>query len=155
MPQKKYHVDLTDEERNELRGLLKSGKHKSRKLTRARILLLADAGKTDAEIVAALHTARPTVERTRQRFVEQGLGCLDERLRMGARPRLTTRQQAHLIAVACTEAPGGRARWTLQLLADKAVELKFVTSIARETVRQMLKKTNLNRGSGNNGASAL
>ncbi len=155
MPQKKYHVDLTDEERAELEKMLKSGKHKSRKLTRARILLLADAGKTDAEIAAALHTARPTIERTRQRFVEQGLGCLDERLRMGARPRLTIRQSAHLIAVACTEAPDGRARWTLQLLADKAVELKFVDSIARETVRQMLKKTNSNRGSRNNGASAV
>ncbi len=153
MPQKKYHVDLTDDERNELEKLLKGGEHKSRKLTRARILLLADAGKTDAEIVAALSAARPTVERTRQRFVEQGLGCLDEQLRMGARPRLSERQQAHLIAVACTEAPGGRARWTLQLLADKAVELRFVDSIARETVRQMLKKTNLNRGSKSSGAS--
>ncbi len=155
MPQKKYLVDLTDEERSELEKLLRGGKHKSRNLTRARILLLADVGKTDAEIVAALQTARPTVERTRQRFVEQGLGCLDEQLRMGARPRLTERQQAHLIAVACTEAPDGRARWTLQLLADKAVELKFVTSIARETVRQMLKKTNSNRGSKSSGASAV
>jgi transposase len=155
MPQKKYHVDLTDDERAELEKLLKGGKHKSRKLTRARILLLADAGRTDAEIVIALHTARPTVERTRQRFVEQGLGCLDERLRMGARPRLSERQSAHLIAIACTEAPDGRARWTLQLLADLAVELKFVRSIARETVRQMLKKTNLNRGSKSSGVSAL
>jgi len=155
MPQKKYHVDLTDAERRELEQLLKSGKHNSRKLTRARILLLADMGKSDAEIVVALSTARPTVERTRQRFVEQGLGCLDEKLRQGARPPLTDKQQAHLVAVACTDAPDGRARWTLQLLADKAVELKFVDSIARETVRQMLKKTNLNRGSKNNGASAV
>lgn len=155
MPRKKYHVDLTEEESAELERMLKGGKHKSRKLTRARILLLADAGKTDAEIVSALQTARPTVERTRRRFVEQGLGCLDEQLRHGARPRLSERQSAHLIAVACTEAPDGRARWTLQLLADKAVELKFVASIARETVRQMLKKTNSNRGSGNNGVSAL
>ncbi len=155
MPQKKYQVDLTEDERAELEKLLKGGKHKSRKLTRPRILLLADAGRTDAEIVIASHTARPTVERTRQRFVEQGLGCLDERLRMGARPRLSERQSAHLIAIACTEAPDGRARWTLQLLADLAVELKFVRSIARETVRQMLKKTNLNRGSKSSGASAL
>lgn len=154
MPRKKYHVDLTDDERAELEQLLKSGKHNSRKLTRARILLLADAGKTDAGIAAALLTARPTVERTRQRFVEEGLGCLDEQLRHGARPRLTDKQQAHLIAVACTDAPDGRARWTLQLLADKAVELKFVDSIARETVRQLLKKTNSSRGSENNGASA-
>lgn len=153
MPQKKYHVDLTAEERAELEGLLRSGKHNSRKLTRARILLLADVGKTDAEIVVALSTARPTVERTRQCFVEQGLGCLLERLRHGARPRLTGKQQAHLAAVACTGAPDGRARWTLQLLADKAVEMKFVDSIARETVRQMLKKTSSSRGSKNNGVS--
>lgn len=154
MPQKKYLVDLTEEERSDLEKLLRGGKHKSRKLTRARILLLADAGRTDAEIVAALSASRPTVERTRQRFVEQGLGCLNEQLQMGARPRLSERQSAHLIAVACTEAPGGRARWTLQLLADKAVELKFVTSIARETVRQMLKKTNSNRGLKSSGVSA-
>jgi transposase len=152
MPQKKYHVDLTDDERAELEQMLKAGKHKSRKLTRARILLLADAGKNDSEIIAALSTARPTVERTRQRFVEQGLGCLDEKSRQGARPRLTDKQQSHLVAVACADAPEGRARWTLQLLADKAVELKFVDSIARETVRQMLKKTNSNRGSKNSGA---
>ena len=155
MPQKKYHVDLTDEERAELEQMLKGGKHNSRKLTRARILLLVDAGKKDAEIVEALSTARPTVERTRQRFVEQGLGCLDERLRHGARPRLTDKQQARLVAVACTDAPDGHARWTLQLLADKAVELKFVDSIARETVRQLLKKTNLSPGSENNGASGV
>ena len=155
MPQKKYHVDLTNDERCQLEQLLNSGKHNSRKLTRARILLLADAGKTDAEIIGALRVSRPTVERTRQRFVEQGLGCLLERLRHGARPRLTDKQQAHLVAVACTDAPAGRARWTLQLLADKAVELKFVDSIARETVRQMLKKTNLNRGFGNNGVSGV
>ena len=153
MPLKKYHVDLTDDERAELEHLLKAGKHNSRRLTRARIVLLADAGKNDSEIVAALWTARPTVERIRQRFVEQGLGCLDEKLRQGARPRLTDKQQAHIVAVACTDAPSGRARWTLQLLADKAVELKFVDSIARETIRQMLKKINLNRGSRNNGAS--
>ncbi len=154
MPQKKYHVDLTEDERAELEQKLKSGKHNSRKLTRARILLLADAGKTDAEIAAALLTARPTIERTRQRFVEQGLGCLEEKLRQGARPRLSEKQAAHLIAVACSDAPDGRAGWTLQLLADKAVELGYVDSIARETVRQILKKTNSNPGSGNNGVSA-
>jgi len=115
MPQKKYHVDLTNDERTELKCLLKSGKHNSRKLTRARILLLAAAGQTDAEIVVALSTARPTVERTRRRFVEQGLGCLDEKLRQGARLRLTDKQQAHLVAVACTAALAGRARWTRSL----------------------------------------
>ncbi len=146
MPQKKYVVDLTDLEKLELEKLLRSGQHQSRKLTRARILLLANDGKTDDEIVKALQTARPTVERTRKRFVEEGLDCLKEKLRHGARPRLDERQQAHLIAVACSPAPVGFARWTLQLLADKAVELDFVDSIAKETIRQMLKKTNSNPG---------
>lgn len=146
MPEKKYLVDLSISEKLELEKLLKSGKHQTRKLTRARILLLANEGKTDAEIVEVLQTARPTVERTRKRFVEEGLDCLQEKLRHGARPRLDERQQAHLIAVACSPAPEGFVRWSLQLLADKAVELGFVDSIAKETIRQMLKKTNSNRG---------
>jgi transposase len=146
MPQKKYLVDLTVAEKLELEKLLKGGKHQSRRLTRARILLLANDGKTDDEIVSALQTARPTVERTRKRFVEEGLDCLQEKLRHGARPRLDERQQAHLFAVACSPAPEGSARWTLKLLADKAVELGFVDSIAKETVRQVLKKTSSNRG---------
>ncbi len=146
MPQKKYLVDLTVAEKLELEKLLKGGKHQSRRLTRARILLLANDGKTDDEIVSALQTARPTVERTRKRFVEEGLDCLQEKLRHGARPRLDERQQAHLIAVACSPAPEGSVRWTLKLLADKAVELGFVDSIAKETVRQVLKKTSSNRG---------
>lgn len=146
MPQKKYLVDLTDLEKLELEKLLKSGQHQSRKLTRARILLLANEGRTDDAIAGALQTARPTVERTRKRFVEEGLDCLQEKLRHGARPRLDERGQAHLIAAACSPAPEGFARWTLQLLADKAVELGFVDSIAKETIRQLLKKTNSNRG---------
>lgn len=154
MPQKKYLVDLSDSEKLELEKLLKSGVHQSRKLTRARILLLASDGKTDDEIVEVLQTARPTVERTRKRFVEEGLDCLQEKLRHGARPRLDEHQQAHLIAVACSPAPEGYARWTLQLLADKAVELGLVDSIAKETVRQVLKKTNSSRGEESRGVSA-
>jgi transposase len=154
MPQKKYIVDLTALEKLELENLLGSGHHQSRKLTRARILLLANDGKTDDQIVHALQTARPTVERTRKRFVEEGLDCLQEKLRHGARPRLDQRQQAHLIAVACSPAPEGFARWTLRLLADKAVEHGFVDSIAKETVRNVLKKTSSNRGGRNPGVSA-
>jgi transposase len=105
-----------------LEKLLKSGTHQSRKLTRARILLLANDGKTDSEIVEILQTARPTVEQTRKRFVEEDLDCLQEKLRYGARPRLDERVQAHLIPVICSPAPEGYARWTLRLLADKAVD---------------------------------
>jgi putative transposase len=146
MPKKKYLVDLSAEEREELRQLVRRGKHSSRKVTRARILLLAADGSTDEQIVAALKTGFATVERTRKRFVEEGLGCLNERPRRGQAPKLTGRQEAHLIAIACSTPPEGRARWTLQLLADKVVELKFASSIARETVRQVLKKTNSSHG---------
>ena len=146
MPKKKYLVDLSSDERESLRQLVRRGKHSARKVTRARILLLASDGSTDEQIVAALKTGFATVERTRKRFVEEGMGCLNERPRRGQAPKLTGKQEAHLIAIACSTPPRGRARWTLQLLADKVVELKFTDSIARETVRQVLKKTNLNPG---------
>ncbi len=146
MPKKKYLVDLSSDECEELRQLVKRGKHSSRKVTRARILLLASTGSTDEQIVAAVCCGINTVERTRRRFVEESLECLKERPRRGQARKLTGKQQAHLVAVACSTPPTGRARWTLQLLADKVVELKFTDSIARETVRQALKKTNLNLG---------
>jgi len=146
MPRKKYLLDLSSDEREELRQLVKRGKHSSRKVTRARILLLASTGSTDEQIVAALCCGINTVERTRRRFVEESLECLKERPRRGQARKLTGKQEAHLVAVACSTPPTGRARWTLQLLADKVVELKFTDSIARETVRQALKKTNLNPG---------
>ena len=146
MPKKKYLVDLSSDECEELRQLVKRGKHSSRKVTRARILLLASTGSTDEQIVAALCCGINTVERTRRRFVEESLECLKERPRRGQARKLTGKQEAHLVAVACSTPPTGRARWTLQLLADKVVELKFTDSIARETVRQALKKTNLNPG---------
>ncbi len=126
--------------------MVRRGKHSSRKVTRARILLLAAEGATDEQIVAALACGINTVERTRHRFVEEGLGCLNERPRRGQARKLTGKQEAHLVAVACSTPPEGRARWTLSLLADLVVELKFASSITRETVRQVLKKTNLNPG---------
>ncbi|MCA1614334.1 MAG: IS630 family transposase [Acidobacteria bacterium] len=143
MPKKKYLVDLSADERETLRKLVRRGKHSSRKVTRARILLLASGGATDEQIVAALSCGINTVERTRRRFVEEGLGCLNERPRRGQARKLTGRQEAHLVAAACSTPPGGRARWTLRLLADKVVELGFASTIARETVRQALKKNEL------------
>jgi putative transposase len=146
MPKNKYLVDLSGDERESLRQLVRRGKHCSRRVTRARILLLAADGVTDEQIVASLKTAFATVERTRKRFVEEGLGCLNERPRRGQARKLTGKQEAHLIAIACSTPPAGRARWTLRLLADKVVELNFADSSARETVRQVLKKTNSSRG---------
>ena len=152
MAKKKYVVDLTAEERYTLEQLLQQGKSSARKLTRARILLQADEGLTDEEIATALAVGVATVERTRQRFVETNLEALNELPRPGGQCKLSGKQEAHLIAVACTPAPNGHARWSLQLLAEQVVELGFAESIARETVRQVLKKTPSSRGCTSNGA---
>ena len=146
MPKKKYRVDLSVEERTTLAQLLRRGKAGARKLTRARILLKADDGLNDEEIAAALAVGPATVGRTRQRFVEENLGALDEHARPGARRKLTGKQEAHVVAIACTPAPEGHTRWTLRLLADKVVARGCVDSIAHETVRQVLKKTNSSPG---------
>lgn len=146
MAKKKYIVDLSDTERDELKHLIRSGKHSSRRVTRARILLKAASGCTDSEIVQALSVGVATVERTRQRFVESGLGALNEKPRPGKRPKLDARAEARLIAEACSTAPDGQKRWTLQLLADRIVELKLAESYSYEAVRRVLKKTNSSRG---------
>ena len=151
MPKKKYVVELTAEERSTLEQLLQRGKSSTRKLTRARILLQADEGLTDEEIALALTVSLATVERTRQRFVEANLAALNELPRPGGQCKLSGKQEAHLIAVACTPAPDGQQRWTLRLLAEKVVELGFAESIARETVRQVLKKTLSSRGCTSSG----
>ena len=152
MPAKKYIVDLTAEERETLVRIIRHGKAPARQVTRARILLKADEGETDEEIAEEVATSPATVERTRQRFVEENLGALTERPRLGAPPRLAGKAQAHLIAVACSPAPQGRERWTLRLLAGQAVGLGLTESLSYETVRQLLKKTNLNRGNTSSGA---
>ena len=146
MARKKYVVELTAEERRTVEQLLQKGKSSARKLTRARILLKADEGLEDEEIAEAVGTSVATIERTRQRFVEVSLEALNELSRPGGQRKLSGKQEAQLIAVACTPAPRGRARWTLQLLAEQVVELGFTNSIARETVRQVLKKTRSSPG---------
>jgi transposase len=142
-----YHVNLTNEERESLLKLIRSGKPSARKVNRARILLLADEGKTDQNIQEALHTSRSTIERTRKRFVEGNLEyALSEKKRSGAPRKFDGKQEAYLVALACSKPPAGRARWTLQLLSDKLVELGIVDEISDETVRLRLKKTMLNLG---------
>jgi len=151
---KRYVVELTGEERARLRDLLRGGKASVRMVTRARVLLKADEGRTDEAIAAALDVGTATVGRIRRRFVEEGLErALRERPRPGQRRRLSGKQEAHLVAVACSTPPEGRARWTLRLLAGKVVELGFVPSISPETVRQVLKKTNSSPGNGRSGVS--
>jgi transposase len=143
--EKKYLVDLSDAEQEELQELIRRGKHSSRRVTRARMLLKAAAGCTDEEIVAALGVGLATVERTRKRFVERSLGALDEKPRPGAKPKLDAKAEARLIAEACSAAPEGQEHWTLQLLADRVVELKLAESYSYEAVRRVLKKMNSSR----------
>lgn len=150
---KKYTIELSAEERDELQCLLRSGKTAIRKATRARILLKADDGLSDEQIAEEVSTSVPTVERVRKRFVQENLQCLREHSRPGQKLKLDPKAEAHLIAVACSQAPAGRRRWTLRLLADKVIELGLSTSLSHETVRQYLKKTNLSRGRKNNGVS--
>jgi transposase len=153
MSQKKYVVKLDDTERQQLEALLRGGRHGARKLTRARILLKAADGCVDAEIVKALTVGRATVERLRQRFVESGLECLHDHPRPGAEPKLDEKGEARLIAEACSPAPEGRAKWTLELLAERVVALQLTESYSDESVRRVLKKTDSNRGSKSNGVS--
>jgi transposase len=120
----------------------------ARLLTRAHILLQADAGATDTEIVAALHVGVATVERTRRRCVEEGVEqALTERPRPGAPRLLTGRHEAHLVALACSDPPAGHVCWTMRLLADKVVALEMVPFISAETVRRTLKNRRSSRGS--------
>jgi len=141
MPKKIYRVNLTEEERTDLLTLFKGGKHSSRKLTRARILLLADEGKTDQTVAEVLRIGVSTVGRTRKKFVEGNLEyALSERPRPGGKRVLDGKEEAFLIALACSNPPDGRKTWTMQLLADKLVELRVVESISDETVRRILKK---------------
>lgn len=139
---KLYNVELTEAERTRLLLLIGSGESNARRLRRARTLLLADEGRTDAEIASALHIGTATVARTRKRISEEGLDAsLSERPRPGGEPKLGPKEEAHLIALACSEPPEGRERWALRMLADRMVELGHVDELSYETVRRTLKKT--------------
>ena len=149
---KRYRVSLTDEERERLQGLTRKGTASVRMVRRAQILLLASEDRVDEEIAAALHVGVRTVERTRQRFVEEGLeASLRERPRPGTRPKLGPKEQAYVVALACTKPPEGRERWTMQLLDDRIVELQIVPDITDEAIRRLLKRTNSSPGSRRSG----
>lgn len=152
MPKKLHHVKLTPEERSELEALTRKGEIQVRVYQRARILLLADAGFKDAEIITRTGSSRATVARIRERYShEGGGGAIAEKPRAGRPSIFSSETRAKLTALACSSPPEGRARWDLRLLADKAVELSYVQDISHETVRSILKKTTSNRtlkGSG-------
>ena len=152
MPKIKYVVDLNEQEREHLLEVTRHGKSSARKIKRAHMLLKATQGLSDEQIAQAVDTSRATVLRTRKRFVEEGLEALNERPRSGQPNKLDGRQQAHIIAVACSDPPQGHAHWTLRLLAAKVVQLDFAESISPEIVRKMLKKTNSNPGRKSSGA---
>jgi transposase len=153
MSKRLYRVTLSPADRASLRRQLSAGSAPTRLLTRARILLKADEAPggpawTDAQIIAALEVSPTTVVRIRQRFAEGGLqAALQRRRPRREYPRaLDGHQEAELIALACSPPPLGRRQWSLRLLADKAVELKFVDGVSYETVRRLLKKTASSRG---------
>jgi hypothetical protein len=156
----KYRVTLTQDERAELEQLVSSGKAAARKLTHARILLLADDSRSeehaDEQIVAALGTSLRTVSRVRQQLVTQGLDFALLRRRQPPRPdkvKIKGDVEQRLIELACSDPPRGRCHWTLQLLADELVVLGLVNRVGIETVRLALKKTTSSRGSSRPGAS--
>ena len=150
---KKYIVDLSAEERTYLEQFATTGRRAADHITRARILLKADCNQpngnwSDQAIATALDVGVRTVERVRRRFVEFGLeASLVRRTGGGRKPScLNGEQEAHLIALVCSEAPAGQARWTLRLLASHMVQLGHVESVSHETIRQTLKKTNYSLG---------
>ena len=149
----KYRIKLTESEREELKAMLTKGRHVARKLTRARVLLLSDEGKTEDEIVSALGVGVATVQRLRKRCALEGVqATLVDRPRPGAKLKLDERQRARLIAEVCSSPGEGHARWTLKLLAGRVVELGLAESISPETVRAYLKKTTSNPGRSSSGA---
>lgn len=147
----KYAVRLTAEERSRLNRQSMQGRIKVRQLKRMQILLLADenhehGGKTDKAIAGQLGSSPATVERTRRRYVEQGLeAALNEQARSGRPPTVSGEVRAKITALACSTPPEGYGRWSLRLLADKAVELAFIEHISHDAVGDILKKTNSNR----------
>jgi len=140
----RYRVELSQSERTDLAALLSGGKHAARKLKRAQILLAADAGASDEEIERTLGVGGSTVYRTKRRFVLGNIeAALREAPRPGAERKLSGKQEALLVATACSKPPAGRARWTLELLAGEMVRLTEYDRISRETVRRRLAENDL------------
>ena len=153
MTASKYRVELTESQRRRFSEVANRGRSPARTVKRALALLKTDEGQTDDRIAEALSMSRRTVVRIRKRFCEEGLeSALVERPRTGQKPKLDDQADAHLVAIACSDPPEGHAHWTLKMLAERMVELDYVDSIARETVRKSLKKTNCGLGRKESGA---
>jgi transposase len=151
---KRYRVQLSKEEHQQLEQEVKTGQGPARQLLHARIVLKADEGEqgpgwSDEQISEALEVSVPTIERVRRRFVEQGLQEAITRRRQPERPskrKIDGEQEAHLIALTCSAVPAGYDHWTMRLLADKMVALGYVEEVSYKTVWETLKKTNSSRG---------
>jgi len=146
MSQKKHRIKLSEHERQYLQKIVESGKDKARKITRCRVLLLADEakGKTDEEISDALNVCLVTIFNTRRRYCTAGLErAISEAARSGQPPKFKGKTMAKITAIACSRPPEGYARWSLRLLADHIIELDIVKTISYQSVRNILKKTNL------------
>jgi len=144
---KKYIVKLTPKERKKLLSVVSKGQNKATVIRRAHILLKSDEGKTDREIADLLYSSEDTVSRTRQQFCEDGLdAALADRAHPGSTRKLDDGQAAYLVALACSDPPDGRRRWTLELLSKRLVDDGITPDISTETVRLALKKTSLSPG---------
>ena len=144
---RRYKVQLTKEEREQLQKLVSSGIAPARKLTRARILLKVDAGMTKSAICQVLDVTNNTVTNVCRSFQTQRLETVERKKpNREYKHSLDGEAEAHLIAIACSEAPQGRERWTLRMLQDEMIKRKYVDEVSHETVRTALKKTNLSRG---------
>jgi putative transposase len=149
---KRYRVTLSEDERDRLERLSRQRTASVRMVRRAQALLLASEEKTDEVIAEQLRMGVATLERLRRRFVEEGLeASLRERPRPGARPKLGPKERAYVVALACTKPPEGRHRWTMQMLADRLVELEMVPDITDEAIRLLLKRTSSSHGSRSSG----
>lgn len=140
-------VQLTETEHQKLQELVRKGENKARVITRARILLLSDQGWEDQKVADALQVGRATVERIRRRAVRESVEiALVDRPRPGSERKLNAKQEAQLVAIACSDPPPGRKRWTIRLLVEEVVKQGVVDRISFETVRRVVKKTVLDPG---------
>jgi transposase len=147
MANEKHEVHLKEEERRKLIGMVSKGRNKAVVIQRAHILLKVDEGKTDVEISQMLYVSEQTIRRTRQRFVQEGFqAALEDKPHPATGSELDEKQEARIIALACSEPPAGQARWTLELLTQEVLKDGIATHLSPETVRLLLKKTNSNPG---------
>jgi transposase len=155
----KYSVKLSAEQRGQLERMVKTGTAPAREILHAQVLLKTDSGQhgprwSVKQIQAAFAVGSTTIKRIRQRLVQQGLTAAVQRKRQGPRPhkrKIDGQQEAHLIAMMCTQKPEGRERWTLRAVRDRAIELEIVEEVSHETIRSVLKKTNSSPGKRSNG----